>query len=206
MTLRDITGQKFGRLTALEWAGSRRGGGAIWRFRCECGSIVVCDGANVRNGRTKSCGCLKKMGPVRHGMSHTTTHNVWVGMRQRCQNPNSPVFSDYGGRGIRVCDRWQVFDSFLADMGEAPPGMSIERVNNNGNYEPGNCVWATPMEQMHNRRTTTFYSFNGETMSLQEWGRSIGVPYPTMWHRYKIGKRGHDLLAPLRVTIRRRAS
>lgn len=197
-----MTGKTYGRLTAIEWAGSRKGGGAMWRLRCECGNTIVCDGANVRNGRTKSCGCLKSEGPVRHGLSHTTTHNIWVGMKQRCLNQNAPAFRHYGGRGIGLCDRWHSFDAFLADMGEAPAGMTIERVDNEKGYEPHNCVWADQTTQVRNRRITVRYTHDGETLTLKEWADRIGVPYAAMWHRYSIGKRGAELMAPLRVIAR----
>lgn len=132
----DLTDKRFGRLVIKGLAGSRPGGGTIWRAICDCGKEVVCDGANIRYGRTKSCGCLRKEGPIpRHNLSRTTTHNSWVAMRQRCNNPKSKYFSDYGARGIKVCDRWNKFDNFLEDMGEVPPGYSIDRINNDGHYE-----------------------------------------------------------------------
>lgn len=204
MSMIDLTGKKFGRLTAIEYAGSRHGGGALWKLSCECGAVVICDGANLRCGRTKSCGCLRAEGPrVRHGLSHTKTHNTWVGMRQRCENPSDPAFPHYGGRGISVCDRWKSFDNFLSDMGMSPRSMSIERIDNNAGYSPENCKWATQSEQVKNRRTSIIYEFDGQARTLKEWGDLYGIPYKAMHHRYTIGKRGHLLLAPLRVIARR---
>jgi len=202
----DLTGRKFGRLTALFVSGSRKGGGSIWKMQCECGNIVDCDGANVRSGRTKSCGCLqneviKNGARTRHGLSKTRTHNIWCGMHQRCENKNAEAYADYGARGIAVCKRWRIFENFLEDMGRCPPGMTIERTDNDGNYEPDNCVWATRKVQVRNRRNSgVIYEHDGVALTLKDWGDRIGVPYQTMWHRYKIGKRGHDLLANLRVT------
>ena len=105
-------------------------------------------------GRTLSTEGRKKVSAaqVKHGMSRTSTYHIWQTMRQRCSNPNATAYASYGGRGITVCDRWQEFENFLADMGERPEGLSLERVNNNGNYEPGNCVWATRKAQAANRR------------------------------------------------------
>jgi hypothetical protein len=125
-------------------------------------------------------------------------------MRQRCENEKSEAFPDYGGRGIKVCDRWQEFDNFLADMGECPPGMSIDRINNGGGYEPGNCRWASTKEQASNRRNSLVCEHDGKSMTLKELGELIGVPYKVMHHRYSIGKRGPALVAPLRKDSRRK--
>ena len=138
----------------------------------------------------------------RHGQSKTRTHNIWCGMRQRCENPTSEYFAHYGGRGIAVCEEWHVFEQFLADMGYCPTGMSIDRIDNDGDYRPGNCRWASQTEQVRNRRNTIFVDHNGVTRTLLEWGETIGVPYKTMHHRHSIGKRGDALMAPLRPTAR----
>lgn len=206
----DLTGQRFGRLVAVRPSGSRPRGGTIWRLACDCGNVVDVDGANIRYGRTKSCGCLlvekRSAGNnMRHGRSNTTLHNIWSGMRQRCENPNSDVFHNYGGRGIKVCERWHVFENFVSDMGERPPGMSIDRIDNDGDYCPENCRWASSVVQVRNRRITLAYEHNGVTLTIKEWGEKIGVPYKVMHHRYSIGKRGDALLAPLRKMAKRKA-
>lgn len=205
MPLRDLTGQRFERLAILEYAGSRRGGGAIWRCQCDCGAIVECHSANLVNGRTKSCGCFAKDNPtnLRHGRSRTTVHNVWGGMRQRCENPSSEFFPDYGGRGITVCDRWQVFENFLADMGEPPPGMTIDRIDNDGPYSPENCRWATKIMQARNKRSVAVIEWRGKALTLPEWEQATGIPRQTLWHRMKKkGLHGDALFKPLRVTAR----
>ena len=156
----DLTGQKFGRLTAI--AREDKNGRSAWRSRCECGKVVVVSGHALRRGLTKSCGCLRNertsAANTTHGQSgggnsaRGKTYSIWASMKTRCLNPNCKDYPLYGGRGVTVCDAWLLFENFLADMGERPEGMTLDRIDPVGNYEPENCRWATLSDQSANRK------------------------------------------------------
>jgi hypothetical protein len=152
----DMVGLTFARLEVVSRIGTTNDGQAIWKCRCVCGAIVPVTGGHLRTGHTRSCGCLHQdQGApyVKHGRYRAPEYRTWSAMKSRCSNRNVPAFKDYGGRGITVCERWMKFENFLADMGVRPTGTSLDRYPNcNGNYEPGNCRWATPREQTKNRR------------------------------------------------------
>lgn len=152
----DMTGQVFGRLTVLGRQASKNNT-ARWLCRCECGAEKVVIGANLRNGNSQSCGCLrvdKARLNKKHGMAGTLEYKRWENIKQRCLNPNNPAWKNYGGRGIAMCPEWaSSFEQFLADTGMRPgPGFSLDRIDNNGHYEPGNVRWTTHSQQMLNRR------------------------------------------------------
>lgn len=164
----DLTGLRFGRLAvrSRDFSEGRACQQAFWLCSCDCGEIRVLVGAELRKGHTKSCGCyrrdLPKIMNLRHGHSKkpngapqiSRTYNTWYGMKTRCYNPKAIDYKRYGGRGIGVCDRWRdSFALFLSDMGERPEGRTLDRINPNGNYEPSNCRWATPLEQAATKRS-----------------------------------------------------
>lgn len=157
MHIIDLTGEQIGYWTVLEQAGTNERQSTLWRCRCKCGIEKIVVGIVLRDGRSQSCGCLKLERIVERSTTHgharigkkSPTYETWAGMLSRCNNPNNTDYRRYGGRGIAVCERWREFTNFLSDMGEKPSGLTIDRVDNDGNYEPGNCRWATRKEQIH---------------------------------------------------------
>lgn len=152
----NMIGLVFGRLTVVAM-GERMPSGAVrWQCRCECGRVSLVGTSHLKSGYTKSCGCLQRDVTTQrlrtHGLTGTPTYASWVCMWERCSRESNCAYAYYGGRGIRVCDRWNEFENFLADMGIRPPGTSLDRINGDGHYEPGNCRWATRSEQALNKR------------------------------------------------------
>jgi hypothetical protein len=153
----EMTGKRFGRLVVVEQAGVSTTRKALWLCRCNCGEERIIPGDGLRQGEHVSCGCHRRDLTVerntKHGRYHSKIHIAWTNMLQRCLNPNATKFNNYGGRGITVCERWRSFENFLEDIGDPPSSnLSIDRIDVNGNYEPGNCRWATTVQQRHNRR------------------------------------------------------
>ena len=162
MALIDLTERSFGRLRVASRAENAPNWQPRWRCICECGKSVTVLGSSLREGRSRSCGCLRRevstvrRNQLRHGhatkVGVSSTYRTWMAMVQRCTNPARKDYKNYGGRGITICKRWHVFDNFLADMGERPEGCSIVRRNNSKGYTKANCRWSTPKEQANNRR------------------------------------------------------
>ena len=199
MSLINLIGKTFGRLKVV--AKISNIAPYKWECICECGNKVIVYGAHLRYRRTKSCGCLRVEQPTKHGHSRigkkTKVYIAWRGIKERCHNPNNPAFQNYGGRGITVCERWRnSFENFLNDMGEPPPKTSIDRYpNNDGNYEPGNCRWATRSEQNNNTRQCRFLEFDGKVKTIAQWERELGCKKQSVRSRIRKGWSIQEALA-----------
>ncbi len=188
----NLTGKKFNRLLVIqrvEGVNNER----MWECLCDCGTVCVKQGSKIRSGYVKSCGCLHRenFNHKTHGKSHTKTYTIWSGIKQRCTDDGIPayIWSRYGGRGITICDRWlESYENFLADMGEAPPGMEIDRIDNDRGYSPENCQWTTKKENCRNRSNARIITHNGVTRQLHDWADLLGIKYTTLHNRiYVLG-------------------
>lgn len=203
-----LIGQRFERLVVLEQAPKGKGTAARWLCRCDCGKEKVCISSHLRGGRIRSCGCLRQETTARlnrtHGLSRRSPeYSCWLNMRNRCKNPLSRDYHNYGGRGISVDPRWDDFTVFLADMGHKPaPRSTIERVDNSRGYEPGNCQWLGRLEQSRNRRSCIYVESQGQHMTLREAAKRAGVPYGTAYHRYRRGRPMERVLTSRRLPAR----
>lgn len=182
-----MEGQRFSRLVVVRPAARDKRGNARWHCHCDCGGTATVQSGALRNGHTKSCGCLHREKSTKHGKVGHRVYEVWNSMRDRCLNANHPSFACYGGRGINVCERWHKIENFVADMGDPPDGMSLDRIDNDGNYEPSNCRWATRKQQSRNTRQNVVLVHRGQTLCVTEWAEIIGVPRETIYTRLRRG-------------------
>lgn len=143
--------------------------------RCSCGTVRVVLNKRIKNGSSKSCGCMRLEIISTHGMKRTSEYKIWSGMKSRCLNPSDPAFKDYGGRGIKVCKRWLKFENFYSDMGPRSRGLTLDRINNDGGYSKSNCRWASRATQSNNRRSNRVIKLNGVSMSLADMVRVTGI-------------------------------
>lgn len=190
----DLTGIEFGRLTVVERCGRDNRGEAMWLCVCECGKERKIRGSSLRVGLTKSCGCLNKeivsKNSKTHGRSNSALHNVWRKMKQRCFSEKDQAFKYYGGRGITVCDEWKDnFENFYkcSMTNGYSDGLTLDRINVNGNYEPSNCRWVTMKVQQNNRRNNRRIEFNGQVHTITEWSVITGINLSTISMRLKKG-------------------
>ncbi len=175
----NLIGHTYGRLFVFAEAPPSFAGGNPRRrswVRCRCGNELIAHNSHLTGGHTTSCGCFFRERLVKHALSRSRIYKIRQGMIQRCTNPKGEQFYLYGGRGITVCDRWMLsFEAFLDDMGQGKRGWTLERVNNDGNYEPGNCVWATNAHQQRNKRTNHIVTFRGKTACVTELAELYGA-------------------------------
>lgn len=204
--VQNIEGKKFGNLTALEVVGERqykKRKDRLWRCKCDCGNEVVVTQYCLLKGT--SCGCRKKRlaiaSSTTHGGHETKLYGVWQTMKNRCFNQNTKSYTNYGGRGISVCDEWKddfgVFQSW-ANANGYKEGLTIDRIDNNGNYEPSNCRWVTVLEQSHNKRNNRYVEYKGNRYTLSEFGRLIGIDRRTIGDRLKRGLSVEEAIIPRR--------
>lgn len=181
----DRTGQRYGRLVVLGHAG-KKGLHNLWQCSCDCGNETACRADHLASGATQSCGCLHREVTIAtsrtHGLRRTRAYTTYTCAKSRCQNRNNPDWPDYGGRGIQFL--YSSVEALVADIGHPPSGgHSIERINVNGHYEPGNCCWATREEQANNRRSNRLLAYQGRTQTIAQWAREVGLRPQTVWKR-----------------------
>lgn len=211
--LLNLSGKKFGRWTVIDRDTSKKHKKSMWNCVCECGEKRVVQGYNLSSGSSRSCGCLSsdtaKHNNSTHGLSNTKEYATWERMIQRCENESHRDYNDWGGRGIRVCSQWRLsFETFLEDMGHRPSDShSIDRIDNDGNYEPSNCRWATKSQQIRNRRVfkksktgITGVSFHKRSYfaTLSRGGKRVAEKY------FSVDKYGHDKALEMAIEARKR--
>lgn len=191
--MKDYTGQKFGRLTAIELDHTQRKH-SYWKFKCECGSDLVLRVDTVVSGNTKSCGCYNReahrVQKLTHGFSKQKVYHVFYAMKSRCYDPSNVAFEYYGGRGIKICDEWLRSPSSFCEWAYAngySNGLTIDRIDVNGDYSPDNCRWVSRKTQNENTRRNTWLTYNGETMILRDWCQRFNVNMATACSRIKRG-------------------
>ena len=186
--LKDETGKVYGQWTVVGRASSNAGTAAKWLVRCSCGTESEVVGTTLRNGTSTRCRACNQDGSnsVTHGMSKTREYDIWCGIIRRTENEKAKEFKNYGGRGISMHKSWRSsFEKFLSDIGPAPKGTSIERVDNDGPYSPENCIWAAREIQARNTRQNVKITFEGETLCMADWATKLGIPYSTIADRVR---------------------
>jgi len=180
----DLTGQKFSRLTVVRKSGKNKHGHVLWLCKCNCGNERRVGSQTLRIGNTKSCGCFQREEIIKrnirraiHNMSNSRDFHKWC----------SIIYKNYGGRGIKVCDKWMTFKGYFEDMGKCPIGMSLDRIDNNGNYCKENCRWATRKEQQNNTRNNVKITHDGLTLTIKQWSEKKGIKYEKLLYRFHAG-------------------
>lgn len=203
--VKDLSGQRFGRLVVQRLLGKDANGAAVWECRCDCGNFCPVRASCLKNGQ-QSCGCLRDERARKHGMSASPEYRCWDAMIDRCHRPTCQAYRLYGERGIQVCSEWrESFEQFYQDMGSRPgKGYSLERIDNNSHYCRENCRWATTTEQANNRRTSRRLTFEGQTLTIKEWATKKGIKEVTLRRRLRCGWTVADALTKEAVVGRER--
>jgi len=197
----DLVGQKFGRLTVLSYVKDNRSKGkkrSLWHCKCDCGKEVITRGDGLKNGHTRSCGCLQadiaRTNSTVHGLYGTKYYHIWMNMRDRCNNAKNRMYCHYGGRGIIVCKEWESLENFIdwARVGYKE-NLQLDRIDNNGNYEPSNCKWSTAKEQQRNKNNNRILTINGISKTASAWAEETGISQSTLTRRYLRGVKGEEL-------------
>lgn len=196
-----MVNKKFGEALVIERATKNGPGtGAFWKCLCECGKYFVASGTDLRRGATKTCGCsrLRNLRGRTHGKSNSRAYRIWSGMMTRCFNSGRASFKNYGGRGITVSPEWREFEGFYRDMGDPPAGHSIDRIDNDGNYGPKNCRWATRVQQNRNTSSNVWITIGAERRILSDWCRIRGLNISTVKTRVKSGQSWEQALGEVK--------
>ena len=195
----ELTGKVFGYLTVIKREGSDNSGRAVWMYKCICGKFKTARGKDLVQGKITSCGCMKGKLNETHGLTNSKIYKTWISMKMRCENKNANGYKNYGGRGIAICEDWK--DNFVsfykwATENNYKKELSIDRINNDGNYEPSNCRWADRITQQNNTRSNHPITIKGETHNINQWCRIVGLPRTTIKNRLRYGWTGEKLLQP----------
>lgn len=198
--LSNKIGKRFGRLTVLEYAGKNKSGRSQWKCKCDCGEIVIRPNSALRQQNWElSCGCVRNEKSTKrltvHGMCGVPGYYTWTHLKGRCQDPTDPAFKNYGGRGIKICERWKKFKNFIEDMGIKPEGHQLDRIDNDGDYEPGNCRWVLPAVNSLNRRVTIYLTYGGVSLTMKEWSELLGIKYHSLYSRKYRGASDEEALS-----------
>ena len=185
----DLKGQTFGRLTVISFSHKDKRGKFFWNCKCICGKEKVIRGEKLRSGNTRSCGCLQRevrgKAKRKHGMTNSKLYTIWLNMKSRCRYPGNTMYHNYGGRGIKYCDEWNDFEEFKtwAENAGYKEGLSLERIDVDGNYEPENCKWIPISQQSLNQRRSHRVTAFGKTQTIKEWADESGIKYDTIERR-----------------------
>ena len=195
---RDLAGQKFARLTVVQ-TGPTYGKKTRWFCHCDCGAWTLVTTSHLVTGQTKSCGCAKsesgKVSYTKHGLAHSKAYQVWHAMVQRCYRETCRSYPRYGGRGIKICERWHRFENFYEDMGNPPKSYSLDRIDNSLGYSKENCRWATWKEQQNNRRSNRYHEISGERLTLSQIAMKYDIKYSTLKSRISRGRTIDEAIA-----------